>query len=48
MGAFSLHVFTLACGRATTECMERSALFSFALDFSNDFSSASAGERDDC
>lgn len=27
LGALSLHVFTCACGRASTECMRENALF---------------------
>ncbi len=33
MGAFSLHAFLTACGRASTECMRRKcALFSYIED----------------
>ena len=31
MGAFSLHVFARAFGRASTECMKESALFFYVL-----------------
>ena len=31
MGAFSLHVFLVACGRASVECMKESALSFCAL-----------------
>ena len=31
MGAFSLHVFLVACGRASVECMRGHALFFYAL-----------------